>query len=170
MKLCFSLLAVVWMIGAGSSFSAAAQPAAPAEITGFDQVLADVPRNVLADLRPQSRKLTEAMFQATEQVKKNVKDKMGRFKIRVRNVEKFATVNPPGKVRFRVYAEAEKVRDGGAAFNAFVVSVVDMDQNDKAAKLKKGDNVTVTGKIVSGHVYGVSYPGIEVILVDAKLE
>jgi hypothetical protein len=140
------------------------------EITSLEQVLAGIPREVMADLKPGSRNRADAYIKATEQVRQNVKEKPGAFDVKVNFIEKFKPNNAPDTVRYRVVTLVDKMRESGVVFMGFVTAYPEASENDKIAKLKQGDKITVTGRIVTGQVYGRSNAAIEVTLVDAKIE
>ncbi|MDZ4287882.1 MAG: hypothetical protein U0984_07980 [Prosthecobacter sp.] len=143
---------------------------AAAEFTDPEEAFKGIPRDVMQDLRPGSRKMEDAVVKASQIVAKNVETKMATLKFTVANIEKFNRDDAPGVTRYRVHGMLEKIRAGGAYFNLNLMAVPDVSEDDKIAKLKTGDKVTFTGKVSNGEITARTTAELHIDLMDAKIK
>lgn len=164
----FSTLFVIF--GLTSVF--AAEPPKPGgdAITDPKQALAGIPRDVLQDMRPGSRKADDAAVKATEIVRKNVEGKTATFKMTVNTVEKFQKKDAPDVTRIRLKSTNETIRDSGAAFTVFLMAVPDVTEESKLSKITKGSKVTVTGVVNNGEIISRKSTELHIDIMDAKLK
>ncbi|HYF38012.1 MAG TPA: hypothetical protein VD994_22105 [Prosthecobacter sp.] len=147
----------------------AAEPAKPAALFNPADALAGLPRDVVQDLRPGSRKLTDAAAKAAQVVAKNVEGKMATVKFDILSIEKFQRPDTLDIDRYRIKAETDKIRSAGATFEYLLMIIADPSENEKIAKLKKGDKVTFTGKIANGNINPANGLDLHIDIIDAKL-
>jgi hypothetical protein len=150
----------------------AAEPA-PAEkggITDVKQALADIPRDVMKDLRYGSRTMEDAATKATAVARKNVEGKTASLKMTVQFVEKFQRKDTPDVTSIRLRQSNDTVREGGVTFTVFLMTVLDESEKEKAAKLDKGSKVTITGKISNAVILPRKNAELHIDIMDGKLE
>jgi hypothetical protein len=142
------------------------------EITDPKDALAEIPRDVLKDLRPGNREAIDAVGKATAQVRKNVEKKAAKFTMTVTALEKFQRKDTPEVNRTRIKSTNTTVREGGATFRVYILATVADDaEKEKLAKIKEGGRVTVSGMINNAEI---TMPRKDVELhidiMDAKIE
>jgi hypothetical protein len=142
------------------------------DITDPKVALADIPRDVMKDIRPGNREAIDAVGKATAQVRKNVEGKPGKFTMTVTALEKFQRKDTPDVNRTRIRSNNSMVREGGATFRVYLLATVADDaEKEKLAKIKPGGKVTVSGIINNAEI---TMPRKDVELhidiMDAKIE
>lgn len=143
---------------------------AAAAVTDPKAVLEGIPRDVIGDLRPGSRKMVDAAGKASMVTAKNAEGKTGTFKMTIRSVEQFQRPDAPGVTRYRLHARIESVRESGVAFNFHLMSVPDVSEHEKVAKLAPGSKITVSGKISNAEILGRQVAELHVDVMDSKLQ
>ncbi len=164
----FTALFVV--LGLTSAFAADAPKPGGDAVTEPKQALAGIPRDVLQDMRPGSRKADDAAVKATEVVRKNVEGKTATFKMTVGSVEKFQKKDAPDVTRIRLKSTNEVIRDSGAAFTVFLMVVPDVTEEAKLAKITKGSKIIVTGVVSNGEIIARKSTELHIDIMDAKLK
>lgn len=168
-----SLCLIGLLFGAISDLSAQApkkeEPAAAA-VTDPKAALEGIPREVMGDLRPGSRKMVDAAGKASIITAKNAEGKTGSFKMTLRAVEQFQRPDAPSVTRYRLLAQVDSVRESGVAFTVHLMAVADVSEHEKVAKLGPGDKVTVSGKISNAEVLPGQKPGLHIDVMDAKVK
>lgn len=139
-------------------------------ITDPEDALKDIPRDVMGDLRPGSRQMTDAAAKASMQTAKNAEGKMGTFKFNVRAVEKFQRPDAPDVTRFRILAVVDTVRASGVQLNLHLMAVLDLAEHEKAAKIGTGSKITLTGKVSNAEILGRQKAELHIDLMDAKIK
>lgn len=152
-----------------SSPAAEETKAAVMELKPAD-ALKGIPRDVLGDLRPGSRKLVDAAAKASQVVATNIENKTVTMKFTVSGIEKFQRPDAPTINRYRVRSNPDTEREGGTTFYVNVMVVPDVSDDEKVAKLKKGDKVTFTGRVSNGEITAAGSVVLHIDLMDAKLK
>jgi hypothetical protein len=143
--------------------------AVPSVITDPKVALKDIPREVMADLRPGSRQMVDAAGKASIQAVKNVGGKTGTFKFNVRAVEKFQRPDAPDVTRLRILSTTDNARVSGVAVDVYVAAILDLSENEKAAKIGPGSKLTLTGMIINAEILGRQRAELRLYLENAKI-
>ena len=130
------------------SWSAHAQnaPASVPALINPKDVFADIPREVMKDLKPGSAGLPAAFEQADKQIKASLKDKPGTFQIKVRKIEEL-------KNGYAIVSVLDEVRIGGMTFPVEYTIMPDPSQNALVAKLKPGNRIKASGNVYAMLLY-----------------
>jgi hypothetical protein len=170
MKLGLCLAGLVLVATVNLSAQEPKKETSAAAVTDPKAVLAGIPRDVIGDLRPGSRKMVDAAGKASMVTAKNAEGKTGTFKMTLRAVEQFQRPEAPDVKRYRLHAKIDSVRESGVSFNVHLMSVPDVSENDKVAKLGPGSKITVTGKISNAEILGRQLAELHIDVMDSKLE
>lgn len=114
-------------------------------------VLEGLSRDVIKDLRPGSSKMMAAAGEASKKAAES-EGKQATFKITIGNVDPFQAAEAPDVTRYKIGGRVEMVRVSGVNLSVHVLAVLAIDQHPKVAKLKKGDKITITGRIGNAEV------------------
>jgi hypothetical protein len=143
-----------------------AQNATP-EITDLDQTLAEVPRDLLLAVRSGARKEPSAT-QATDILRNKVEGRTATLKFKVDKVEKYQRKNE--KVdRYRIKAEDLRLRESVTNLKGYLWVHLDPSQNPKVSTIKKGNEISVTGKVSLATITANNNPELHIDLSDAKI-
>jgi hypothetical protein len=162
----FLLLSII-AIGLETTFAADPAKPEPGNITELKQTLVEVPHNVVLSLRnPPTREA--AATTVTEMLRAKVEGRMATLKFKVEKVEKDPrrAQNQDG---YRIKAEDERLREGITMFHTYLWVHFDLSENAKVAALKKGSEISVTGKITLASVTAPKEPELHIDLSDAKV-
>ena len=157
----FGLLCVV--ASAPALFAQAQNP----EVTELSQALEPLPRQVLLDLN--GSKKNAGMMQATDVLREKVQGRQATLKFKVERIEK----DPPGddkKDRFRVKADDVRLNKGTTHFVSNLWIHFDPAESDKIIALKKGAQVTATGRISLASITEGTPIHLHIDLSEAKLK
>jgi tRNA(Ile2) C34 agmatinyltransferase TiaS len=64
----------------------------------------------------------------------------------------------------------DSVRISGASFNLHLLAVLSVEEHPKVAKLKRGDKITITGRIGNAEVLGRNNAELHIDVKDVKLQ
>lgn len=131
-------------------------------------VLEGLSREVLKDLRPGSNKMREASGEASKKAAES-EGKQATFKIVIGNVDPFQAAEAPTVTRYKIGARVETERVSGIPISVHILAVLDIEQHPKVAKLKKGDKITITGRIGNAEVLGRTQAELHLDVKDVKL-
>jgi hypothetical protein len=145
-----------------------AQVPAPVAFTDPAAVLAGVPREVFRDLRPGSDKMMEAAGQASKKAAES-EGKQATFKITIGTVDPFQAAEAPTVTRYKIISRVESIRVSGASLNVHILAVLSVEEHSKVAKLKRGDKITITGRIGNAEVLGRTNAELHLDIKDVKL-
>lgn len=148
-------------------FAVALGRAQEAEINDFAQVLDAIPKDVMVGLH--TSKKDAAVTQATDALRDKVRDKVATFKCKVDRIEKDLP-GPDKRERYRIKADDTRLNKGSTPFLAYLWVHFTPDESPKIAALKKGAQVTVTGKIATPFISTGTPLKLHVDLADAKLD
>jgi hypothetical protein len=135
--------------------------------TSLKQVTALLPHNLLVSLLNSAGK-EAASSQATDVLRQKAEGQMATFKFKVDRVEKDPR-REQGKDGYRIKAEDTYVREGAANFKTYLWVHFNLSENDKVAALKKGGEISVTGKISLASVTAQPVVELHVDLSDATV-
>lgn len=131
-------------------------------------VLEGLPREVLKDLRPGASKMREAAGEASKKAAES-EGKQASFKIVIGNVDPFQAAEAPTVTRYKIGARVETERVSGIPISLHILAVLDIEQHPKVAKLKKGDKITITGRIGNAEVLARTQAELHLDVKDVKL-
>lgn len=152
----------------GSAYAQEASKASGDEIHELAQVSAVLPRDVLLGFMNNTAKQAAAT-KGTDTLRQKVEGRMATLKFKVDKVEKDDRRGQ--EEPYRIKAEDAHVRQGAVSFKVYLWVHFDVSENAKTAGLKKGDEVTATGKItVASASASNAGPVMNVDLGDAVLK
>ena len=131
-------------------------------------VLEGLSREVLKDLRPGSNKMREAAGEASKKAAES-EGKQATFKIVIGNVDPFQAAEAPDVTRYKIGGRVEMARVSGVNLSVHVLAVLAIDQHPKVEKLKKGDKITITGKIGNAEVLARTNAELHLDVKEVKL-
>ncbi len=131
-------------------------------------VLESLSREVLKDLRAGSSKMREAAGEASKKAAES-EGKQAAFKIVIGNVDPFQAAEAPDVTRYKIGGRVEMVRVSGVTLSVHVLAVLAIDQHPKVEKLKKGDKITITGRIGNAEVLARTNAELHLDVKDVKL-
>ena len=131
-------------------------------------VLEGLSRDVLKDLRSGSSKMREAAGEASKKAAES-EGKQAEFKIVIGNVDPFQAAEAPTVTRYKIGGRVETERVSGITFSVHILAVLAIDQHPKVAKLKKGDKITITGRIGNAEVLARTQAELHLDVKDVKL-
>ncbi len=128
-------------------------------------ILEAIPKDLLKDISGNAAKRKEAIDAAEQKLRDKYRDQTGTLSFRVRNTNK-------SNGRYYAYGESDRVRVSGTNFMVNYTIYLDESENEKGAKIKKGDKITASGTAFVS-LYGSSssdYTSLSVSVGDAKLK
>jgi ribosomal protein S25 len=131
-------------------------------------VLDGLSKDVIKDLRPGSNKMREAAGEASKKAAES-EGKQATFKMIIGNVDPFQAAEAPEVTRYKIGGRVEMVRLSGVNLSVHVLAVLAIDQHPKVAKLKKGDKITITGRIGNAEVLGRTNAELHLDVKEVKL-
>jgi hypothetical protein len=167
--LSFFCLAMIAVLGSGSLAHAEDTSAkgTGGNISSLKQITAFLPHNLLVSLLNSAGK-EAASSQATDVLRQKAEGQMATFKCKVDRVEKDPR-REQGKDGYRIKAEDTNVREGAANFKTYLWIHFNLSENDKVAAMKKGGEISVTGKISLASVTAQPVVELHVDLSDATV-
>jgi len=145
------------------------EPAKPtgAEIKDLKETVADVPHDLLVALLSNTGKQAAAS-KTTDLLRSKVEGRMATLKFKIDKIEKEhrATGEPDG---YRIKAEDGHVRAGATAFKVYLWIHFSLTENAKLDALRKGNDLTVTGKITVASATAQGVPELHIDLSDATV-
>jgi len=144
-----------------------AKPPGAAEITKIEQVLTEVPRDVLRNVQSGPTKEKSAT-EATDSLRTKVEGRTATLKFKVDKVEKYQRKNEK-EDRYRIKAEDLRVRDNVIALKGYLWVHLDLSENAKVPAIKKGSQISVTGKVSVATITSKATPELHVDLSDATI-
>jgi|GEM_PF-6768262 tRNA(Ile2) C34 agmatinyltransferase TiaS len=160
-----SFIAAVCLAFSLNCWSAEERPVAFQEPT---DVLKGLSRDILKDLRAGSNKMREAAGEASKKAAES-EGKQATFKIVVGNVDPFQAAEAPDVTRYKIGGRVEMARVSGVNLSVHVLAVLAIDQHPKVEKLKKGDKITITGKIGNAEVLARTNAELHLDVKEVKL-
>lgn len=138
---------MVWMPGAAQ---AEEEKPGLTQLTDLEQALDLIPREALVEMRGSKR--DAGLEMAGEALQTNLTGKDAVLKIKVERYEKMPKrkADEDAKdpvVRYRLLADQERLKHGVTQFTSNVWINVDPDEAKKVPELRRGETVTVTGKV-----------------------
>lgn len=121
--------------------------AAAADLTDPMLALADVPREVMADLGAGAKSIEAAAEKAAPYVAKTAEGKTASFKMTFHHFEKLRRPDSEEILALVIIPVYEKVREGGATFVVQLSAKLPPSAEKKVAKLRQNQKITVTGKV-----------------------
>jgi hypothetical protein len=138
------------------------------EIHELAQVSAELPHDVLLGFMNNAGKQAAAT-KGTEALRQKVEGRMATFKFKVDRIEKDDRRGQDEP--YRIKAEDAHVRQGAVGFKVYLWVHFNISENAKVAALKKGDEVSATGKVTVASVSASNAgPAMNVDLSDATLK
>ncbi len=152
-----------------ASLTVFAENAAPAggNITDLKQILAETPHNVINALRNGATR-DNAATQASDLLRTKVQGRQATLAFKIDLIEK--ETRGQSDTGYRARAEEKHVSEVGTSLITYLWVHFDMSENAKAGALKKGSEITVTGKITQASISSKPSPSLHVDLSDAKLK
>lgn len=152
-----------------TALPAFAENVAPAggNITDLKQVLAETPHNVLNALRNGATR-DNAATQASDLLRTKVQGREATLSFKIDLIEK--ETRGQNDTGYRARAEEKHISDVGTSLITYLWVHFDMSENAKASALKKGSEITVTGKITQASISSKPTPALHVDLSDAKVK
>ncbi|HEY3898708.1 MAG TPA: hypothetical protein VGM54_08855 [Chthoniobacter sp.] len=136
-------------------------------LSSLKQVTALLPHNLLVSLLNSAGK-EAAASQATDILRQKAEGQTAAFKCKIDRVEKDPR-KEQGKDGYRIKAEDSFVREGAANFKAYLWIHFNLTENDKVSAMKKGGEISVTGKITLASVTAQGVLELHVDLSDATV-
>ncbi|GEP41019.1 hypothetical protein BGE01nite_03100 [Brevifollis gellanilyticus] len=137
---------------------------AAAEELDPKKILEEIPKDLLKDISGSPDKRKPAIDAASTQLRQKFRGDPGDVSVRVSSTNM-------SNGRYVINVQSEQVRASGTNFNVSYYIYLDPAENAKAAKIKKGDRVKVSGKT---SIYMASpsdtYTLLSITLNDAKLK
>jgi len=161
-------LALLLSLALSLGISATAEDASK-NIANPADVLTGIPRDVLKDLRPGTKAMSDACTKATAAIRKNVEGKTASFKMTLKSVNKFQAREAPDVTRYKLVGVVSKMRESGVMFDVHLMAVPDVSEEAKIAKLSAGSKITVTGMIGNAEVIGHQYTELHIDIKDVKV-
>lgn len=155
----------------GLAFSLSPLHAAEEKVTTINEptaVLDGLSRDVFKDLRTGSSKMMDAAGAASKKAAES-EGKQASFKIIIGNVDPFQAAEAPTVTRYKIGGRVETARVNGVNINVHVLAVLAIDQHPKVEKLKKGDKITITGRIGNAEVLARTNAELHLDIKDVKL-
>lgn len=151
-----------------ASFAAFAEDAAPAggNITDLKQILAETPHNVISALRNGATR-DNAATQASDLLRTKVQGRQATLTFKIDLIEK--ETRGQNDTGYRVRAEEKHISEVGTNLITYVWVHFDMSENAKLSTLKKGSEITTTGKVTQASISSKPNLALHVDLSDAKL-
>jgi len=164
----FSLRLSIYSLVAFTSLAAFAENAAPAggNVTDLKQILAETPHNVLNALRNAATR-DNAATQASDLLRTKIEGRSATLTFKIDLVEK--ETRGQNETGYRLRAEEKHISEVGTSLISYLWVHFDVSENAKASALKKGSEITVTGKITQASISSKPSPALHVDLSDAKL-
>ncbi|GEP45804.1 hypothetical protein [Brevifollis gellanilyticus] len=131
-------------------------------------VLDGLSRDVIKDLRSGSNKMMDAAGEASKKAAES-EGKQATFKIVIGNVDPFQAAEAPTVTRYKIGGRVEMERLSGVNISVHILAVLAIDQHPKVEKLKKGDKITITGRIGNAEVLGRTNAELHLDVKDVKL-
>jgi len=126
----------------------AAKPAA-GDIKELKQVPAELPHDVTLGLLNNAGKQAAAM-KGTDVLRTKVEGRMATLKFKIDRIEKDDRHGQ--EEPYRIKAEDTHLREGGVAFKVYLWVHFNLTENAKVAAMKKGGEITATGKVTVAKV------------------
>lgn len=165
-----SVIGLVMLLALGTETPSRAQnPQAPAAaLSSLEEIVETVPRDVILATRGGAKK-EAAASSANDVLRTKVQDQPATLKFKVDRIQKERRTGEQFD-RIAIKAEDERVRSSVTTFKGFLwVHIVPAD-TAKASELKKGAEITVTGKIAVAKITAQTTPLLNVDMVDATLK
>jgi hypothetical protein len=137
------------------------------EVTTLTQTMEVLPREVLLALH--GAKKDAAVLQATDALRKGIEGKQATLKFKMERIEKDQARDETVD-RYRVKAEDTKLTKGATNFVAHLWVHFDASESAKVSLLKKGAQVTATGKITLASVSLGNPLDLHIDISQAKLD
>lgn len=152
-----------------TSLTVLAENPSPAgdNITDLKQILAEVPHNVLSALRNSATR-DNAATQASDLLRTKIQGRQATLTFKIDLIEK--ETRGQNDTGYRTRAEEKHVSEVGTSLITYVWVHFDVSENARLSTLKKGSEVTVTGKITLASISTKPNPALHVDLSDAKLK
>lgn len=152
-----------------ASFVAFAEDAAPAggNITDLKQILAETPHNVISALRNGATR-DNAATQASDLLRTKVQGRQATLTFKIDLIEK--ETRGQNDTGYRVRAEEKHISEVGTSLITYLWVHFDVSENAKLSTLKKGSEITTTGKITQASISSKPNTALHVDLSDAKLK
>ena len=170
MKMLLPAVALALFVALPLIPSASAEDAAkPAtgEIQDLKQITGELPHDVLLGLLNNAGKQA-AMAQGTTVLREKVDSRKATLKFKIDKIEKDLR-RAEKQEGYRVKADQAPLREGGVSFKVYLWVNFSLTENDKAAALKKGNEISVTGKVTSVSLTGEKFIELHVDLSDATV-
>jgi hypothetical protein len=135
-------------------------------ITKVEQTVAQVPHPLFIALRG-GPKQNDAATQITNLLRTNVEGRTATLKIKVDRVETYRNKNEQAD-RYRIKTEDGRLQEVGTNLHVLIWVHFDPSENAKVSTKKKGDELTVTGKITTASATGQNNPTLHLDLDEAK--
>ena len=144
-------------------------PKAPdGAFSSLEQIVETVPRDVILAVRSGAKK-EAAATSATDVLRAKVEGQSATLKFKVDKIQKERRKDEQVD-RYAIKAEDERLRSSVTAFKGFLwVHIVPAD-SAKVSSLKKGDELTVSGKIAVARISSQTTPQLNVDVVDATVK
>ena len=107
-------------------------------------------------------------MQATDILRNKVEGKTATLKLKVEKVEKYQRKNEK-EDRYRIKAEDQRLRESVTSFKVYLWVHLDRSQNTKVPAIKKGGEISVTGKISLASITAKNNPELHIDLSDATI-
>lgn len=140
----------------------------PGGITSLEDVLAEVPKELLLSVRSGARKEASAT-EATGLLRRQVEGRIATIKLKVDRFDKYRRKNET-EDRYRIKAEDERLRGSVTNFRAFLWVHLSPTESAKMANVKKGAEITVNGKVSLASITAKNNPELHVDLADATIK
>jgi hypothetical protein len=152
-----------WLVVVFLAFTSCLLQAADEGITDAKDLLEGVNRQDLRNLQyPNDKDFAEALKRVDAKVQANAKGKSATFKVTLRSIQK--------EDSYVFSGESEPMRSGSGIRYFSVGGMLDDADSAKAAKLKPGDKVTVTGTLARAGVMGTAIVMMRADFEKAKLK
>ncbi|MDR3400940.1 MAG: hypothetical protein P4L99_00450 [Chthoniobacter sp.] len=163
----FLLRLSIYGTAALATLAAVAEDAAPAtgDITDLKQALAEVPHAQAIAMRNAATR-DAAASQASDLLRTKVQGRNAKLTFKVDVVEKEMRGT---ETAYRVRAEEKHIAEVGTNFITYLWVHFATSENDKASALKKGGEISVTGKISEAFVTGKAAPALHIELSQATV-
>ena len=147
--------------------TAFSQDSKDAPVTALEQTLKVLPREVLGGLRTSKR--DAAALEGTGLLQEKVQGRTATLKLKMERVEKDPSRDDKLD-RFRIKAEDTRANEGGVPFVIHLWVHCAATESEKIKALRKGQTVTVTGKITLASITVHNPNKIQIDLSEATLE
>ncbi len=136
-------------------------------ITDLKQILGETPHNVINALRNGATR-DNAATQASDLLRTKVQGREATLTFKIDLIEK--ETRGQNDTGYRVRAEEKHVSEVGTNLITYLWVHFDVSENAKVSALKKGAEITTTGKITQASISSKPNPALHVDLSDAKLK